>query len=81
MKLPLPANSDLDAALAERLEQMREEERTRISRELHDELGQLLTCVKLDFVATARRLRELKTPGDVVDRLQSAKSSLTQVRS
>ena len=51
---------------------MREEERTRIARELHDELGQLLTCIKLDFVATARRLRELKTPGDVVDRLQSA---------
>src|SRR5262249_5315253 len=59
-------------ALAERLEQMREEERTRIARELHDELGQLLTGIKLDFVATIRRLRELKTPGDVVDRLQSA---------
>ncbi len=59
-------------ALSERLEQMREEERTRISRELHDELGQLLTCIKLDFVTTVRRLRELKTPGDVVDRLQSA---------
>jgi signal transduction histidine kinase len=72
LKLPPPANSDLDVALAERLEQMREEERTRIARELHDELGQLLTCIKLDFVATARRLRELKTPGDVVDRLQSA---------
>src|SRR5712691_4286504 len=59
-------------ALSERLEQLREEERTRISRELHDELGQLLTCIKLDFVATVRRLRELRTPGDVVDRLQSA---------
>lgn len=72
MKLPLTTDQDLDAALAERLEQMREEERTRIARELHDELGQLLTCIKLDFVATVRRLRELKTPGDVVDRLQSA---------
>jgi len=70
--LPLPPDIDLDAALAERLEQMREEERTRIARELHDELGQLLTGIKLDFVATIRRLRELKTPGDVVDRLQSA---------
>lgn len=72
MQLPPPPDVDLDAALAERLEQMREEERTRIARELHDELGQLLTCIKLDFVATVRRLRELKTPGDVVDRLQSA---------
>jgi len=72
VQLPLPPDVDLDAALAERLEQMREEERTRIARELHDELGQLLTGIKLDFVATIRRLRELKTPGDVVDRLQSA---------
>jgi two-component system, NarL family, sensor histidine kinase UhpB len=72
VQLPLPSDIDLDAALAERLEQMREEERTRIARELHDELGQLLTGIKLDFVATIRRLRELKTPGDVVDRLQSA---------
>jgi two-component system sensor histidine kinase UhpB len=72
LKLPLTPAPDLDAALAERLEQMREEERTRIARELHDELGQLLTCIKLDFVTTVRRLRELKTPGDVVDRLQSA---------
>src|SRR5215212_9248115 len=59
-------------ALTERIEQMREAERTRIARELHDELGQLLTGIKLDFSATVKRLRELKTPGDVVDRLQSA---------
>lgn len=59
-------------ALTERIEQMREAERTRIARELHDELGQLLTGIKLDFSATIHRLRELKTPGDVVDRLQSA---------
>jgi signal transduction histidine kinase len=72
LKLPLTPAPDLDAALTQRLEQMREEERTRIARELHDELGQLLTCIKLDFVTTVRRLRELKTPGDVVDRLQSA---------
>jgi signal transduction histidine kinase len=59
-------------ALSERIEQMREEERKRLARELHDELGQLLTGIKLDFAATIRRLRELKTPGDVVDRIQSA---------
>src|SRR5919112_1375923 len=59
-------------ALTERIEQMREAERARIARELHDELGQLLTGIKLDFSATVRRLRDLKTPGDVVDKLQSA---------
>lgn len=59
-------------ALSERLEQMREEERTRIARELHDELGQLLTGAKLDFSSTIRRLQELRTPGDVVDKLQAA---------
>jgi signal transduction histidine kinase len=71
-----PVALDLSAAvlrsLSERLEQMREEERTRIARELHDELGQLLTGAKLDFSSTIRRLQELRTPADVVDKLQAA---------
>ena len=58
--------------LTERIEQMREAERARIARELHDELGQLLTGIKLDFSAAVRRLRELKPTGDIVDRVQSA---------
>jgi signal transduction histidine kinase len=59
-------------ALSDRIERMREEERARIARELHDELGQLLTGIKLDFSAALRRLRDIQAPGDVVDRLQSA---------
>jgi PAS domain S-box-containing protein len=35
--------------LSQRLETVREDERTRIARELHDELGVRLTCLKLDL--------------------------------
>jgi two-component system sensor histidine kinase UhpB len=36
-------------ALSGRLESLREEERTRISREIHDQLGQLLTGLKMEL--------------------------------
>ena len=43
-------------ALATHLQAVREEEWTRISREIHDELGQLLTGIKMDMVWIAGRL-------------------------
>jgi PAS domain S-box-containing protein len=43
-------------ALAARLNAIREEERTRISREVHDELGQLLTGIKMDLRWMERRM-------------------------
>lgn len=46
-------------ALTAHVEQVREDERTRISREIHDELGQLLTSLKIDLSWVGQRL-----PGD-----------------
>lgn len=45
-------------ALAGRLQAAREEERTRISREIHDELGQRLTALKMDIGWVTRKLTE-----------------------
>ena len=48
-------------ALSVYLQRVREEERTRIAREVHDELGQALTSCKLDLSIIANRLpRNLK---------------------
>ena len=46
--------------LAAQVHEAREEEKTHIARELHDELGQLLTALKLDLAW----LRERLPPGD-----------------
>jgi two-component system sensor histidine kinase UhpB len=43
-------------ALTARIESLREEERTRIAREIHDELGQLLTALKMDLRWMEKRL-------------------------
>lgn len=43
-------------ALASHLQSIREEERTRISREIHDELGQSLTALKMDTSWLGKRL-------------------------
>jgi PAS domain S-box-containing protein len=45
-------------ALAARLQSVREDERTRIAREVHDELGQALTGLKLDLAWLKPRLRD-----------------------
>ena len=42
-------------ALAERLRKAREEERTRVSRDLHDQIGQILTAIKMDLMWMSKR--------------------------
>jgi two-component system sensor histidine kinase UhpB len=53
--------------LAARIEAAREEERAAVAREIHDELGQTLTALKLEIMRAVPLVRE---PG-AVDRLQS----------
>lgn len=67
-------------ALSQRLVRLKEEESTRIAREIHDELGQALTGLKLDVAWLLRRLERageadtqaalrerLATMGDAID--------------
>jgi signal transduction histidine kinase len=61
--------------LSSHLESVREEERTRLAREIHDELGQALTALKMDIAWLNRRLDPEQEPlhektrsmGDLID--------------
>jgi len=56
--------------LAGRLQSVREEERLRVARQLHDELGQALTALKMNCAWITARLPE--APKGVLDKLQSS---------
>jgi signal transduction histidine kinase len=47
-------------ALTRRVESLREEERTRIAREVHDDLGQRLTALRMEVLWLERKLGELE---------------------
>ena len=62
-------------ALSARLEKSREEERTRIAREIHDELGQLLTALKMDLRWMERKLSDCENSpalNPILDKLVEA---------
>jgi signal transduction histidine kinase len=48
-------------ALAARLQQAREEERTRVAREIHDELGQACTALKMDLALAGSKATKRQT--------------------
>jgi PAS domain S-box-containing protein len=49
-------------ALADRLQTVREEERAKLAREIHDELGQALTAIKMDLGSIFRELGDNAKP-------------------
>ena len=76
-------------ALAGRLQSVREQESTRIAREIHDELGQALTGLKMDLTWVAKRLApeqkalaaKTESMFDLIDRtIQSVRKIATRLR-
>lgn len=63
------------AQLATHLQQVREEERGHLARELHDELGALLTAAKLDVARLKSRMGPQQAP-EVAERLQHLTETL-----
>ena len=57
-------------ALAERLQWVREEDRKKVARELHDQIGQILTAIKMDMTWMSRHLPE--SEGEVLARLRES---------
>jgi PAS domain S-box-containing protein len=85
----LRASSEQLRNLTAHLLSVREEERTRISREVHDELGQSLTAVKMDLAWLAGRLprsngqmlKRIRSTGQLADGIiQSIRKISTELR-
>jgi len=67
-------------ALSAHIEAVREEERTTMAREIHDDLGQALTALKMDVAWIARRLGSGEDPrGAIADKLMSMSALTDQV--
>jgi two-component system, NarL family, sensor histidine kinase UhpB len=68
--------------LAHRLDEVREEELTRVSREIHDELGHALTVLRLDLGWLAPRVRRNRepVPGKVAGMLSVVDDTIDNVR-
>ena len=69
-------------ALAARLQSVREEERTYIAREIHDELGQACTAIKMDLALIGRKLtkRQTKLQAKVNSAIQLVDSTIVTLR-
>jgi len=61
-------------ALAERLQWVREEDRKQVARYLHDQIGQILTAIKMDMMWMIRHLPESQV--EVISRLKESVESI-----
>jgi PAS domain S-box-containing protein len=61
-------------ALADRLQSVREEDRKRVARDLHDQIGQILTAIKMDMSWISRHLPA--SQGEVLARLKESIQSI-----
>jgi PAS domain S-box-containing protein len=61
-------------ALAERLQWVREEDRKQVARDLHDQIGQILTAIKMDMTWMIRHLPESEV--EVLARLKESIQSI-----
>lgn len=59
LEMELKTSHQMLRQLAEKVEATREEERKHIARELHDELGQILTALRMDVALISLRFGEL----------------------
>jgi len=74
LEIEVARRTDQLTDLARHLQTVREDERMRLARELHDELGALLTAAKLDVARLKSRLGTL-TP-EVAERIQHLNETL-----
>lgn len=70
----LVLQTDQLRALAGRLESVREEDRKRVARDLHDQIGQILTAIKMDMSWMSRHLPE--SEGAVRARIRESLQSI-----
>jgi PAS domain S-box-containing protein len=70
-------------ALAERLQWVREEDRKRVARDLHDQIGQILTAIKMDMTWMTRHLpaSEDGVLARLAESIQSINDGVKAVRS
>lgn len=66
--------------LSANLQQVREEEKTRIARELHDDLGQQLTALKMDVSVIAHALSRFRTDPPDAPRIAAVERQLQNMR-